>query len=492
MRPAFVLVVYLALPGLIPALVAARRSPVVVFLAPLIGAAMAAVAAEIELGIGGSLLTCYLPVALIVNAAAVAWWLAAGRHQRWESPPLGWSALTVLVMAGALVYPLLPLRVPAIGWDANSIWLTHSLMAAGGHHALLTGLQNPADFFDNPDYPPLVPAASALELLRFGPASLHSAVAMTELLTACAIAAVGCLIAMSVRTSTIARLCAVAAGGGLCLTAYGISYPYAVIGSTDALWAAAAVAAVSCGLVLPRAPQYLLLAWIFAAVASVTKNEGLTTALVILVLIAFRYQPLGRHEPDRGPAHHVPGLAAKAWQASRQWVVRVGYAVVPAVPGLASAAIARRDGLQNNFFIRHAVTETFWYRASATTAGMAQHLAIAPAAAAVLIIGGCCLRADRRRAGLANPAWLWLACLGALLVIFATYAAGQLEIHSWLLTSVSRTTIFARLLLFADIALWLVLAVDAVTGRHRYQQAGDDVIPGRSRFAGSAATRYLP
>jgi hypothetical protein len=62
MRPIAVLLLYLASPGLTPALVAARRAPVAGFLAPLIGAAMAAVAAVIELGIGGSLLTCYLPV----------------------------------------------------------------------------------------------------------------------------------------------------------------------------------------------------------------------------------------------------------------------------------------------------------------------------------------------------------------------------------------------------------------------------------------------
>jgi hypothetical protein len=490
MRPVIVLLLYLALPGLIPAVVAARRSPVVVFLAPLIGAAMAAIAAVIELGAGGSLLTCYLPVVIVVNVAAAAWWLAAGRRQRWESPPVGWSALTVLVMLGALAYPLGPLRVPMIGWDANSIWLTHSLLVAGGHHALLTGLRNPADFFDNPDYPPLVPAASALELLRYGLATLHSAVVMTELLTACAVGAVGCVIAMSVRGGAVARLAAIVVGGVVCLAAYGISYPYAVIGYTDALWAAAAVAAVLCGLVLPRAPQYLLLAWIFAAVASLTKNEGLTTALVILVLVAFRYLPLGRREPDLGPAHRAPGVAARVWQASRRWVARVAYVVIPAAPGLASAEVARHIGLQNNFFLKHPVNETFWYRADATAAGMAGHLAIAPAAAGVLIIGSLLLRADRRRAGLANPAWLWLACLGALLVIFATYAFGQLEIHTWLLTSVSRTTIFAQLLLCADIAVWLALAVQAATGRQR-QQSGDDAVAGNP-FARSAATRYLP
>ncbi len=105
MKPALVLVVYLAVPGLLPALVVARRSPVVIFLAPLVGAAMAALAAGIELAVGGTLLRCYLLVAVIVNAGAVGWWLAAGRRTRWQSPPLGWSALTAAVMAGALVVP---------------------------------------------------------------------------------------------------------------------------------------------------------------------------------------------------------------------------------------------------------------------------------------------------------------------------------------------------------------------------------------------------
>ena len=45
-RALFVLVVMLGLPGFLPALAAVRRSPALFFLAPLIGAAMAAVAVE--------------------------------------------------------------------------------------------------------------------------------------------------------------------------------------------------------------------------------------------------------------------------------------------------------------------------------------------------------------------------------------------------------------------------------------------------------------
>ena len=68
----------LALPGVLPAL-AVGRSAIVVFLAPVIGALMAAVGAVIELGLGGSLVPDYLAVAVAVNVAVIAWWLAA-RH----------------------------------------------------------------------------------------------------------------------------------------------------------------------------------------------------------------------------------------------------------------------------------------------------------------------------------------------------------------------------------------------------------------------------
>src|SRR5579864_5864156 len=63
MKALFVLVVGLGAPGILPSLAVARRSPVLVFLAPLAGAGMVAVAAEIELGVGGSLVADYGVVA---------------------------------------------------------------------------------------------------------------------------------------------------------------------------------------------------------------------------------------------------------------------------------------------------------------------------------------------------------------------------------------------------------------------------------------------
>ena len=55
--------------------------------------------------------------------------------------------------------------------------------------------------------------------------------------------------------------------------------------------------------------------------------------------------------------------------------------------------------------------------------------------------------------------------LGSLAVIFVTYVFGDLEIHGWLLHSVNRTTIFAQLVLYTEITVWLVIAAEGAFGR---------------------------
>ena len=197
MRAIVVLAAGLALPGVPPALAAAGWSAMIVFLAPVTGAVMAAVAAEIELGLGGSLQPDYAGVAAAVNVAVIAWWAgtrrAAGRRS--VPPPRtrgarAWSVLAVPVVVGCLAVPLSALRGPMFAGDGNSIWATHALMVYGGHHELLTSLRNVAYQFSNPDYPPLVPAAGALAFKFYGLGNLHLAVDMTVLVTACGLGVV--------------------------------------------------------------------------------------------------------------------------------------------------------------------------------------------------------------------------------------------------------------------------------------------------------------
>jgi hypothetical protein len=432
----------------------AWRSSVVVFLAPIIGAGMAAVAAIIELGVGGSLVADYAAVAVIVNLAVAGWWLAAGRSVRpwarpsWAEQPWGWPIATVVVILGCVAIPLTALRIPLLTGDASGTWLPHSLMMYGGHHEFVTDLRSAAYRFTNPDYPPLVSAAGALAFAFFGLSNLHLAIAITVLLNACALGVVGTGIAAAASGGRQpARMAATVAAGAICLVGFAVSAAFGVEGYADLLWAAAATAAVIWGLVLPPSARALAVAWTCAAVAGLTKNEGLTTALVLLVLIALRYLPLT-----------MPGPAA------RNWARRAVFVAVPALPGLAWAGLISLLNIHDAFF-KKSSGESLITRAGATTLGMASHLAVAPVALAVLLAGGWLLREERERARLGNPAWLWASCLGSLPIIFATYLVGDLEIHGWLTNSVNRTMIFAQVLLYSEIAIWLVIAADGAFAR---------------------------
>lgn len=454
MRALVVLAAGLALPGVLPALAAAGWSAVVVFLAPVIGAVMAAVAAEIELGLGGSLVPDYLAVAAAVNVAVIAWWVTARRAAPPRARGAGaWSALAVPIVAGCLAVPLSALRGGLLSGD-GTFWMGHALMIYGGHHELLTSTQNPVYLIVNPDYPPLVPAAWALAFKFYGFGNLHLGVDMIVLLTACAlgvvamgIVAVSDVAAAGSGARWPARVVAVAAAGVIGVVGFAVSGPYAIEGYADLVWAAFAVGAVIWGLVLPRSPRALAVAWICAAAASLTKNEGLTTALIILAAIALRYRPFS-----------LPGPAA------RRWAERAVLVLLPALPGLAWAGMMRLIGVHDLFFTSPS-PETPLTRAGATVLGIASYLHVAPLALAVLLAGCWFLRADRQRAGLANPAWLWICCLGSLAIIFCTYVFGDLEIHGWLSHSVNRTTIFAQVLLYTEIAVWMVIAAQGAFSR---------------------------
>ncbi len=462
MRPLEVLILGLAVPGLLPALAVARRSPAVIFLAPIIGAIMAALAAEIELGAGGSLIECYVVVAVTVNVAVVASLLIA--RQVWRRPLVpqesfspGWSILTVVIMLAALAAPLSGLAAHKVGWDANSIWLTHALMLSGGHHTLVTALKDPTYAFANPDYPPLVPAAGALAFAFFGQGDLYLAITMTELVAACALGLLGTAIAtVATKGRQWTILPAIAVGGVLCVSGFAIAGVTGIDGYSDLPWSAAAVAAIVFGLVLPKSTQYLVTAWICAIAASLTKNEGLITGLAVIVLIALRYRPLTSSLPGR--MRDGLGLSGPV---ARLWVERAALIVVPALPALIWVGEMRLLGVKNDFFAL-STTESLGYRAGAAVESMAPYLIIAPVALAVLILGGIFLSRDWRRNGLGNPLWLWVACLAGLGAIFATYVFGGPEIHAWLGSSANRVTDFGQLALYTELAIWLVIAFDSL------------------------------
>ena len=403
----------------------------------------------------------YVSIAITVNAAALLWFAVRGRSQLGTALPWHWFVLTVIVVIGAMMVPLSGLQAPMIGYDANVIWLTHTLLVSAGHQALLSGLQNPVFLPTNPSYPPLIPASGALSFAVFGRGDLLLAVRVTALLNACAVGVVGVGVATAGnRGRPLTRLVALLTAGALCVVCFAVAGDYAVNGFADLLWSAAALGAVVWGLVLPTSKQALVVAWVCAMVASLTKNEGFITALILLVLISLRHRPptlAWLRRPTEGSDGQLREPVQR-WESVRGWTERALFVVVPALPGLVWVGLVHHFGLVNYFFGTPSVPRSsLGVRANATIGGMAGQLAVLPVAFAVLVAGSVVLRRYRENLGLGNPLWLWASFLAGLGTVFLTYVYGALSIHLWLQTSVDRTTIFPQIALLTDLAIWLIV-----------------------------------
>ncbi len=461
--PVIATFVILGLVALAPTSCLVGFSAVTVFLSPLAGALVAAFAAELELAIGGGLLGWFIVLAAAVNGlTALYWWRTrgarAGRHAHrpdhrgWTSNlptplrlrSLAWPATTFVVIAVAAGWSLRALQNPLIDHDGNSIWLLHALFVYGGHDTWTKALHDTVYTFSNQDYPPLVPATSALGFMVHGAVNLHLGVATTVVLSACALGAVACGIAKVAGPGAPlpARVVALVAGALVCLGGFGVAGPRELTGSADLVWAAAAVAAVIFGLALPRSGQHLAVAWLAATVAAMTKNEGLVAALVVVALVAIRY---------------VPRSTSNQW---RLWSGRAVLGFVMVLPALSWSALMRHLGVHDAFFASKSV-ESAGYRIGPTVRGMVRYLVIVPVGAFVAMVGTRFLKMLRQKVDLAHSAWLWAVTAAYLVSLFGTYVLGANEIHRWLTNSVSRTTIFPRLLTCGDLALWVAMAASA-------------------------------
>ena len=245
----------LTLTGILPALALAGVTPVCIFLSPLIGAVAAGVAVEFEIGLGGTMILWFVLVAVILNIIALASLLRRRSFPAWQTG--GWSLATVAVLLLVLAIPLTGMRAHEVGYDGAITWTTHALLISGAHKTLVSGLQNPAYLAANPDYPPLVPAVSALGFSFAGRSVLILGSELTALLNAAAIGVIAVGVATVRRPSARhEHLLSIVFAALVCLAGFSVGGDYihvgnyGVDGDADLLWAAAAVAAILWGLVL--------------------------------------------------------------------------------------------------------------------------------------------------------------------------------------------------------------------------------------------------
>ena len=82
--------------------------------------------------------------------------------------------------------------------------------------------------------------------------------------------------------------------------------------------------------------------------------------------------------------------------------------IVPAVPGVIWALQMRALGVHDSFF-GGPRTQSLALRASATADAVARRQVVLPVALVIATLGCFWFLQRRRRAHLANPAWLWVA-----------------------------------------------------------------------------------
>ena len=450
----------LAAAGLLPVVAGVGWRWHVVPLAPLAGSVVAAVSATASLSFGGALMSWFVGLAALAAAAVFGLWVVrpdlgprsrsdavVGRTDRW----VGVTGF-VLVVA-ACVWSLRGLRTPTVGFDARALWVMRPGWFLQSHAQLLIDLKARSLVLTQSAYPPLVSASSAVAWKLTGVHTARLGVTTVGVLNACALAAAALAVLECGRTAArrVPRAWPAGVVGSagavlLVLVAAGVTEPFLTNGYADPLWSSAAVGAVAFGLQLRSDPSARAAAVVLVLVAGSTKNEGLVTALALVVLIAAR--SIGR-VGLRGPRP--------------RWIVPL------VVAGCELALLAWWPILMKSIGARGA-TSTFTastdlaHRTSATIHGMSPYLHVLVLALPLSVVGGVVLRRVRRDAGVGNDLWAWLALATGLAAVGAALVTGSGAIGPWILSTVHRITEYPILQGWWIVGVWAVVAGAGAAG----------------------------
>ncbi len=469
--------VVLAGTGALPSWRLVGRRPLAVFLAPCIGAVVAAVSAAVTTAAASEPLRWFVAFAAAINAAALAAVAAAHEgHAGGEG-----SARRKRVVPGGLPAGLLVLGVCAFGASAlgrlgqtpaaAGSWLALAALLVHGHHAVHPALVVSAVRGAHLVASPLASGSVAVTWLVTGTRSVAAAGSVVALVTVSAIGAATCAVAELgwavpgrrtpgsghvVRATALTAMVGAACFG---LAAFGASGAAAFDGSLTPLWSAGATGAAVLGLVMAPTGWRLRGALVLGAVAALTAPAGAIVGLGLVVLVTLRRAAI--HRRTGGVAGRVAdvagGLVAAA--AVLAWpVVAVVAGAGPVRLGLPSALLAGRlDGA---------------WRA------MAAGLLPVAVAAGVAAVSGVVLGRERRRQGLGSDAGV--AAVAVLGVGLALVVAGWdvPTVRAWFTEVPAGAVVLPTLLAEATMVSWGVTGMQVVLGRSGPVGAADVVGPG--------------
>jgi hypothetical protein len=413
------------------------------FVAPIVTAVAAAVAAILELTVGGNPLLLWLAVLTLstVTGAIVRAKVARPTHQ-----PLATAAALTALMALAVARPLQTLRTTFVDWDGRSIWFLHARwLVVGGGTYLRNAHSAPLQFAHN-DYPPLAAEVVAVSWKIAAHVDLRMAQVLVAELTAAATILAGLALMRSIPGS---RKLAAAAGAVLAACLYGVWGDFAFNGFMDPLAAALGLSALLFGVLAPRNRENFILGLVCALACAWTKNEGLVLAMILFAAMAARsviaLPSWSLRRAVRSP--HLRAIAATTG-------VALLWAFTVRARGIRSDLTGTAAGRQpvHRFVVL-----------AGPLRGHLELLLIALILSALVVIWA---PPGRERTHLLIA---WVATLGDLAAVIAVYVFGPQEIHWWITTSLDRTMMFFRATALALIVMAATKAaatapVDTVRG----------------------------
>jgi len=454
-------------------------------LVPLAGAVLAGLAASASLSFGGSLLNWFVGLAMVAAGIVFALWVMYPQRGPWPSSPSSdvpgrgrhrlVGALGFVTVLVSCAWSLRGLRSPTVGFDARALWVMRPGWFLQSHAQMLIDMKAPGLELTQSAYPPLVSAATAIAWKITGIHTARLGVALIAVLNACALAAAA-LALVECGRGVAARLAGgpsgqtgvrkppwapmvvgVVAAVLLVFVAAGATEPFLANGYADPIWSLAAVGAVAYGLQVQVDRSTRSAAALLILVAGLSKSEGFVTAAALVVLIAAR--SIG-----------VDGLRA-GW---RRWTAPVilaasELAVLAWWPVLMKAIGAR--GATSTFTTSGDLAS----RTTATVHGMSPYLHVLVVAAPVAVLGGLLLSSVRRRGGIGNDLWAWLALAAGLAAVGGALVTGSGAIEPWIRSTVHRITEYPLLQGWWILAVWGVVASAGIrTGSQMQDDTGDD------------------
>jgi len=451
----------LAAAGALPVVAAVGVRWVSVTLAPLAGAVLAALAATASLTFGGPLLSWFVGLAALAAACAFGLWVVRPDlgPRRADPGDAGGAVHRLMGVVGflavvaACAWSLRGLRSPTVGFDARALWVMRPGWFLQSHAHLLVDLKARGLVLTQSAYPPLVSASTAVAWKITGVHTARLGVTTVAVLNGCALASaalavVECGRGMAGRVvrAWVPMAVGVATAVLLVLVAAGVTEPFLTNGYADPLWSLAAVGAVAFGLQLRDDPSARAAAVVLIVVAGTTKDEGMVTAIALVVLVAARSIGLAGL---RGAWHRwvAPAVVAGCELAVIAW-----WPVMMRVIGARGAS----STFTSDTDLAH--------RADATVHGMSPYLHVLVLAVPLAVVGGLVLSSVRRRGGVGHDLWAWVALSTGLTAVGAVLVASTSPIGPWILSTVHRITEYPILQGWWIIGIWAVVAAAGLAG----------------------------